>query len=206
MQLFPKPQRHSQTSSNELASAKLKVLPKLDMSPQVIRQSLPVAERQRVVILVDGSNLFYAALQLGIEIDYTKLLRRLTNNRVLVRAYFYTGVDRQNDRQQNFLHWLRRNGYRVIDKELIQFPDGSQKANLEVEMAIDMMRLTEYCDRFVLLSGNGGLTYAVNAVSYRGAQIEVVSLRSMTNDELINVADTYVDLEQIRESIQRVSA
>jgi hypothetical protein len=28
--------------------------------------------RGRVAIFIDGSNLFYAALQLGIEIDYTK--------------------------------------------------------------------------------------------------------------------------------------
>ena len=34
--------------------------------------------RGRVAIFIDGSNLFYAALQLGIEIDYTKLLCRLT--------------------------------------------------------------------------------------------------------------------------------
>ncbi|MEM9896303.1 MAG: hypothetical protein AAF789_08030, partial [Bacteroidota bacterium] len=32
----------------------------------------------QVGINKDGSNLFYAALQLGIEIDYTKLLCRLT--------------------------------------------------------------------------------------------------------------------------------
>jgi hypothetical protein len=30
--------------------------------------------RGRVAIFIDGSNLFYAALKLGIEIDYTKLL------------------------------------------------------------------------------------------------------------------------------------
>ncbi|MBD0304388.1 MAG: NYN domain-containing protein, partial [Tolypothrix sp. T3-bin4] len=34
--------------------------------------------RGRVAIFIDGSNLFYAALLLGIEIDYTKLLVRLT--------------------------------------------------------------------------------------------------------------------------------
>ena len=52
--------------------------------------------RGRVAIFIDGSNLFYAALQLGIEIDYTKLLVRLTGGSRLLRAFFYTGVDRTN--------------------------------------------------------------------------------------------------------------
>jgi len=46
----------------------------------------------------------------------------------------------------------------------------------------------------VLVSGDGDLAYAVNAVSYRGARVEVVSLRSMTSDSLINVSDRYIDL------------
>ena len=33
--------------------------------------------------------------------------------------------------------------------------------------------------------------------------MEVVSLRSMTSDSLINVADHYIDLDQIKEDIQK---
>ena len=94
--------------------------------------------RGRVAIFIDGSNLFYAALQLGIEIDYTKLLCRLTEGSRLLRSFFYTGVDRTNEKQQGFLLWMRRNGYRVISKDLVQLPDGSKKANLDVEIAVDM--------------------------------------------------------------------
>jgi hypothetical protein len=43
--------------------------------------------RGRVAIFIDGSNLFYAALQLGIEIDYTKLLSRLTAGSRLLRSF-----------------------------------------------------------------------------------------------------------------------
>ncbi|AUC60997.1 hypothetical protein AA637_07435 [Cyanobacterium sp. HL-69] len=159
--------------------------------------------RGRVAIFIDGSNLFYAALQLGVEIDYTKLLYRLTAGAKLLRAFFYTGVDRTNEKQQGFLLWMRRNGYRVIAKDLIQLPDGSKKANLDVEIAVDLMALVGSYDTAVLVSGDGDLAYAVDAVSYRGARIEVVSLRSMTSDSLINVADRYIDLEQIREDIQK---
>ncbi|MBE9167620.1 NYN domain-containing protein [Pleurocapsales cyanobacterium LEGE 06147] len=161
--------------------------------------------RGRVAIFIDGSNLFYAALQLGIEIDYSKLLYRLTAGSRLLRSFFYTGVDRTNEKQQGFLLWMRRNGYRVIAKDLVQLPDGSKKANLDVEIAVDMMALVGSYDTAVLVSGDGDLAYAVDAVSYRGARVEVVSLRSMTSDSLINVADRYIDLDQIKEDIQKTS-
>lgn len=161
--------------------------------------------RGRVAIFIDGSNLFYAALQLGIEIDYSKLLYRLTGGSRLLRSFFYTGVDRSNERQQGFLLWMRRNGYRVIAKDLVQLPDGSKKANLDVEIAVDMMALVNAYDTAVLVSGDGDLAYAVNSVSYQGARVEVVSLRSMTSDSLINVADLYIDLDQIKEDIQKNS-
>jgi uncharacterized LabA/DUF88 family protein len=161
--------------------------------------------RGRVAIFIDGSNLFYAALQLNIEIDYTKLLARLTGGSRLLRSFFYTGVDRTNEKQQGFLLWMRRNGYRVIAKDLVQLPDGSKKANLDVEIAVDMMSLVGCYDTAVLVSGDGDLAYAVDAVSYRGVRVEVVSLRSMTSDSLINVSDRYIDLENVREDIQKTS-
>ncbi|MBD3881147.1 NYN domain-containing protein [Phormidium tenue FACHB-886] len=160
-------------------------------------------KQQRVAIFIDGSNLFYAALHLNIEIDYAKLLCKLTQGRRLLRAYFYTGVDRTNEKQQGFLLWMRRNGYRVVAKDLIQHTDGSKKANLDVEIAVDMMMLSSYCSTMVLLSGDGDLAYAVNAITYHGVQVEVVSLHSMTSDLLINVADRYTDLASIREEIQK---
>jgi uncharacterized LabA/DUF88 family protein len=159
--------------------------------------------RGRVAIFVDGSNLFYAALQLNIEIDYTKLLARLTGGSRLLRSFFYTGVDRNNEKQQGFLLWMRRNGYRVIAKDLVQLPDGSKKANLDVEIAVDMMALVGSYDTAILVSGDGDLAYAVDAVSYRGVRVEVVSLRSMTSDSLINVSDRYIDLENVKEEIQK---
>lgn len=159
--------------------------------------------RGKVAIFIDGSNLFYAALQLGIEIDYTKLLCKLTAGSRLFRSFFYTGVDRTNEKQQGFLLWMRRNGYRVIAKDLVQLPDGSKKANLDVEIAVDMMALVEHYDTAILVSGDGDLAYAADAASYRGARIEVVSLRSMTSDSLINVSDRYIDLEMIKEEIRK---
>lgn len=173
--------------------------------PELIKEISAVNElnRGRIAIFIDGSNLFYAALQLGIEINYTKLLRYLTGNSRLLRCFFYTGIDYTNDKQQSFLLWMRRHGYRVVTKELTQLPDGSKKVDLNVEIAVDMMTLAKYYDTAVLVSGDGDLAYAVNAVGYQGARVEVVSLRSMTSDSLINYADYYVDLSDIKEHIQK---
>jgi uncharacterized LabA/DUF88 family protein len=165
---------------------------------------LDTFSRGRVAIFIDGSSLFYAALQLGIEIDYTKLLCLLTAEASLLRAFFYAGVDPTNDKQQGFLLWMRRNGYRVVSKDLIQFPDGSKKAKLDVEIAVDMMTLASCYNTAVLVSGNGDLAYAVDAVAYQGVRVEVVSLRSMTSDSLINVADLYIDLANLKEQVQKM--
>ncbi len=205
MQLLPRPQMNNRLRL-KLESEPENEAPNLE----VVKQSQPHDGRRerfqqegRVAIFIDGANLFYAAMQLNLEIDYAKLLRCLAKDRQLVRAYFYTACDSTNDKQQGFLLWMSRNGYRVITKELIQFPDGSKKANLDVEIAVDMITLSRHCDTIVLLSGDGDLAYAVNSIAYKGVQVEVVSLASMTSDSLINVADCYTDLQEIKGDIQR---
>ncbi|MBW4507821.1 MAG: NYN domain-containing protein [Scytonematopsis contorta HA4267-MV1] len=205
MQLLPRPQRENKYLSH-LEPDKVERPRPL----RVEKNNFPDENSQReitagsrVAVFIDGANLFYAAMHLHIEVDYTKLLRCLAKERQLLRAYFYTAIDSTNDKQQGFILWMRRNGYRVVAKELIQFPDGSKKASLDVEIAVDMMTLAKHCDTLVLLSGDGDLAYAVDNVSYRGAQVEVVSLRSMTSDTLINVADCYTDLEYLKPEIQK---
>lgn len=195
MHLIPRPQR--QRSSRYVALDQLNE----GSEHPLIEAADPEAER--LVIFIDGSNLFYAAMQLKLEIDYSKLLQCLTRNRRLMRAYFYTGVDRFNEKQQGFLLWMRRNGYRVVTKDLMQYPDGSKHANLDVEIAVDMLALAPYCDSAVLLSGDGDLAYVVNAIAYQGVKVEVVGLSSMTSETLINVADRYTDLATLQPVIQR---
>ena len=166
---------------------------------------LPVGHHQRgrIAIFIDGANLFYSALSLGIEIDYLKLMKCLTAGDRLLRPYFYTGVEATNEKQQNFLLWMRHHGYRVVAKERVLCANGSKRANLDVEIVVDMMRLVEHYDTAVLVSGDGDLSYAVNSICYSGARVEVVGLRSMTSDNLINIADRYVDLEHIKDSIKK---
>jgi uncharacterized LabA/DUF88 family protein len=149
--------------------------------------------RGRVAIFIDGNNLFHAARSAGVEIDYAKLLNFLRGESPLLRAFFYTGVDERAERQQGFLLWMRRNGYRVVQKELKTFPDGTKKANLDVEIAVDMLSLVGNYDTAILVSGDEDFAYAINVIAYKGVRVEVAGFRANTSPRLIDVADRYID-------------
>ncbi len=159
--------------------------------------------RGRVAVFIDGNNLFHAARFHNIDIDYNKLLRVLLGDGRLLRAFFYTGVDVGAERQQGFLLWMRRNGFRVVQKELKTFYDGTRKANLDVEIAVDMLSLAGRYDTAVLVSGDEDFVYAVNAVAYKGCRVEVAGFRSNTAPKLIDVADYFIDLGEIADKVRK---
>jgi uncharacterized LabA/DUF88 family protein len=165
--------------------------------------SWQLGHRGRVAVFIDGNNLFHAARFHNIDIDYNKLLRVLLGDGRLLRAFFYTGVDVGAERQQGFLLWMRRNGFRVIQKELKTFYDGSRKANLDVEIAVDMLSLAGRYDTAVLVSGDEDFVYAVNAVAYKGCRVEVAGFRSNTAPKLIDVADYFIDLGEIADRVRK---
>jgi len=159
--------------------------------------------RGRVAVFIDGNNLFHAARFHAVDIDYNKLLRILLGDGRLLRAFFYTGVDAGAERQQGFLLWMRRNGFRVVQKELKTFYDGTRKANLDVEIAVDMLSLAGRYDTAVLVSGDEDFVYAINAVAYKGFRVEVAGFRSNTAPRLIDVSDFFIDLGEIGDLIRK---
>jgi uncharacterized LabA/DUF88 family protein len=159
--------------------------------------------RGLVAVFIDGNNLFHAARFHNVDIDYNKLLRVLLGDGRLLRAFFYTGVDAGAERQQGFLLWMRRNGFRVIQKELKTFYDGTRKANLDVEIAVDMLSLAGKYDTAVLVSGDEDFVYAVNAVAYKGCRVEVAGFRSNSAPKLIDVADYFIDLGEIAHMVKK---
>ena len=165
--------------------------------------SWQLGHRGRVAVFIDGNNLFHAARFHNIDIDYNKLLRVLLGDGRLLRAFFYTGVDIGAERQQGFLLWMRRNGFRVIQKELKTFYDGTRKANLDVEIAVDMLSLAGSYDTAVLVSGDEDFVYAVNAVAYKGCRVEIAGFRSNTAPKLIDVADYFIDLGEIADRVRK---
>ncbi|QYX30525.1 LabA-like NYN domain-containing protein [Sphaerospermopsis torques-reginae] len=159
--------------------------------------------RGRVAIFIDGSNLHYMRQELKIEIDYKKLLELLTGDGTLWKAFYYTGIDSTKSQEKSFISWLGHNGFQVVTKELVKRADGTRKANLDVEMAMDMRDLASHYDTAVFVGGDGDLACALEQVSRQGIRVEVLGLRSMTSEALIKVADVYTDLAQVKQQLRR---
>jgi uncharacterized LabA/DUF88 family protein len=165
----------------------------------------PPDDADRVILLIDGESLFQAAAHLAFEIDYAKLLMALPQGRRLVRAYFYTGVSSGNFRQQSFLKWMQRNGYRVVTKELVTQKDGRRTAEFAVEMATDILQLAPQVDCFILISHNANLTYAIQNAAGLGVQFELVGQLSQIRGDLLNACDQVIEIAQLKDAIRKIS-
>ena len=110
---------------------------------------------KNVAVFVDVANIFYAAKAAGVDIDYVTLLKSATAGRDLVRAYAYTGLDPDNENQRNFHAFLRRHDYKVVSKDIRKYGDGKVKANLDIELVVDMMKTARNLDVAIVVSGDG---------------------------------------------------
>ncbi|HTK45953.1 MAG TPA: NYN domain-containing protein, partial [Patescibacteria group bacterium] len=152
---------------------------------------------KNVAVFVDVANIFYAAKAAGVDIDYVTLLKASSAGRDLVRAYAYTGLDPDNENQRNFHDFLRRHGYKVVSKDIRKYGDGKVKANLDIELVVDMMKTARNLDIAIVVSGDGDFAPAIRAVQEQGVRVEVVSFRGNTSSDLMDVADQFTDITQI---------
>ncbi len=152
---------------------------------------------KNVAVFVDVANIFYAAKAAGVDIDYVTLLKASTAGRDFVRAYAYTGLDPENENQRQFHSFLTRSGYKVVSKDIRKYGDGRIKANLDIELVVDMMRMAQHIDIAVVVSGDGDFAPAIRAVQQMGVRVEVVSFRGNTSSDLIEVADVFTDISQL---------
>jgi uncharacterized LabA/DUF88 family protein len=152
---------------------------------------------KNVAVFVDVANIFYAAKAAGVDIDYVTLLRSAGAGRDLVRAYAYTGLDPENENQRNFHDFLRRHGYKVVSKDIRKYGDGKVKANLDIELVVDMMKTARNLDIAIVVSGDGDFAPAIRAVQEMGVRVEVISFRGNTSSDLIDVADQFTDITQL---------
>jgi uncharacterized LabA/DUF88 family protein len=152
---------------------------------------------KNVAVFVDVANIFYAAKAAGVDIDYVTLLKAGSAGRDLVRAYAYTGLDPDNENQRNFHDFLRRHGYKVVSKDIRKYGDGKVKANLDIELVVDMMKTARNLDVAIVVSGDGDFAPAIRAVQEMGVRVEVVSFRGNTSSDLMDVADLFTDIVQI---------
>jgi uncharacterized LabA/DUF88 family protein len=152
---------------------------------------------KNVAVFVDVANIFYAAKAAGVDIDYVTLLKAATAGRDLVRAYAYTGLDPDNENQRNFHDFLRRSNYKVVSKDIRKYGDGKVKANLDIELVVDMMKTARNLDIAIVVSGDGDFAPAIRAVQEMGVRCEVISFRGNTSSDLMEVADQFTDITQL---------
>ena len=161
------------------------------------REHQTATSGRRVGIFVDVANIFYASLDAEREIDYPALLAHTTKGRELVRAYAYTGLDPENEAQKKFHRFLGESGYRVVAKEVRRFKDGAMKANLDIELVVDLMRLAPRLDVAVIVAGDGDYAPAIRAIMEMGVRVEVICFRRNTSKDLLDVADSFEEISEI---------
>lgn len=157
----------------------------------------PAGERPRLGVFVDVPNIMYAAERLRAKLDFGKVLGFITNGRELVRASAYAPISDDPDERletQKFVQPFIDHGYRIVTKPLKRYADGSIKANFDVELAIDVMTMSDRLDIVALVSGDGDFRRLVELVASKGVRVEVVAFGQSTASELRAVADRYVDL------------
>jgi uncharacterized LabA/DUF88 family protein len=168
---------------------------------------------ERVVLFIDGANLYSAARALAFDMDYRKLLEEFRKRGRLLRAYYYTAIleDQEFSPLRPLVDWLDYNGYAVVTKPAREFTDAAGrrrvKGNMDIEIAVDMFEAAAYADHLVLFSGDGDFTPLLEAVQRRGARVTVIStVRSnppLAADDLRRQADTFIDLVDILPLIGR---
>jgi uncharacterized LabA/DUF88 family protein len=148
-------------------------------------------------IFVDGNNIFHSAMQASVQIDYTKLLRVLTEDKDYLKAVFYTGFDDNADKHRSFLHWMTRNGWRVIKKP-VKTENGTRRARLEVEIATDMvMSVLNGAKTIILVSGDEDFAYPLSKIQDRDVRVIVAGYRNAMSNRLLDVADEFIELDQV---------
>jgi uncharacterized LabA/DUF88 family protein len=152
---------------------------------------------KNVAVFVDVANLYYSARGQDVDVDYVALLKAATKGRDLVRAYAYSGLDPENENQRKFIDFLGKNGYKVVHKDIRKFGDGRVKANLDIELVVDLFRVKDRMDIAVIVSGDGDFAPAIRALQDVGVRCEVISFRPNTSSDLIAVADEFTDIMKI---------
>ncbi len=129
--------------------------------------------------------------------DWGRLLEYLSRGREVVRASAYAPISddpMQPLSEQRFVQPFVGRGYRIVTKPLKRFADGSIKANFDVELAIDILTMSDRLDVVSLVSGDGDFLRLVELVASKGVRVEVVAFPEITAAELRAVADDYIDL------------
>ena len=174
---------------------------------------MSIDPREKVVLFIDGANLYATSKAIGIDIDYRRLLAEFQSKSYLLRAYYYTALveDQEYSSIRPLIDWLDYNGFTVVTKPAKEFTDSSGrrkiKGNMDIELTVDALDMAPFYDHLVLFSGNGDFTALVAALQRRGKRVTVVSTLAtptpMIADDLRRQADFFLDVVDLAKTVGR---
>lgn len=166
----------------------------------------------KISVFVDGSNLFFMEKKLGWFVDLKKLLSYLKGNDEITDAFYYVGKNTPPEaKQQRFLDALPIMGYSLVTKDIKSVIDDKTgakkyKANLDIEIVLDMFNTIGNYDKAILVSGDGDFERPLEILRIRGKQLLVLATTNFIAKELKNVVGShYIDLNDIKNQVQKLT-
>ncbi len=153
-------------------------------------------KEQRVGVFIDTQNLYHSARNLyKARVNFGAVLKDAVSGRKLVRAVAYVISTEAGD-EKNFFEALEKLGIETKTKDLQIFAGGSKKADWDVGLAVDAIKMAPRLDSVVIVSGDGDFIPLVEYLQSIGVQVEVVSFGQSTSGKLREAVDDFVDLSE----------
>lgn len=152
-------------------------------------------KEQRVGVLVDVSNMYHSAKNLyNKKVNFREILEQAVASRKLIRATAYA-IRTENKEELPFTDALSQQGFEVKMKDLQIFAGGAKKADWDVGIAIDAIKLADKLDVLVIVSGDGDYLPLVSYLqNNKGCLVEIMAFRKTCSSRLIEAADDFIDL------------
>ena len=152
-------------------------------------------KNQRVGIFIDTQNLYHCAKNIyGAKVNFDQVVKDGLDGRSLTRAVAYVTTTESGD-EKNFFEALGKMGIETKTKNLQIFAGGAKKANWDIDLAIDAIKLAPKLDAVILVTGDGDFVSLVEYLQNGGCQVEVMSFGKATSQKLIEAADDFMDLD-----------
>ncbi|RMD59458.1 NYN domain-containing protein [Candidatus Parcubacteria bacterium] len=103
----------------------------------------------------------------------------------------------ESEEEMGFFEALNQQGFEVNMKELQIFAGGVKKADWDVGIAVDTIKLADKLDVIVLVTGDGDFVPLVNYLqNNKGCLVEVMAFRQTASSQLVEVSDDFINLSE----------
>lgn len=150
---------------------------------------------QRVVVLIDAQNMYHSGRNLYQKrVNFKEILKQAVFGRKLIRAIAYV-IKTQTHEEDAFFEALIKSGIETKIKDLQIFAGGFKKADWDVGLAIDAVRLAQSADAVVLTTGDGDFIPLLEYLKTLGRQVELIAFGRSCSLKLKEEADEFFNLE-----------